>query len=68
MEGIITRGTTLRGRHVNEGDRVELDEDDFRKLASTGDIQPIPANEVAEELQEATAVPQKTKSNPKKKK
>lgn len=49
MEGIITKGTTLAGRAVNAGDRVEVSADDFQKLRLTGDIEPIPEPATQEE-------------------
>lgn len=59
MEGIITKGTTLGGRAVNAGDRVDISPDDFQKLRLTGDIEAIP---------EPTADPKpKSDSKPKKK-
>lgn len=66
MEGIITRGTTIRGLHVNEGDKVECSEDDYQKLFMTGDIKPVPVEEVVEE--EAPESETKTSAKPKKKK
>ncbi len=43
MRGRITKGTTIRGGHVNAGDVVDVHDDDYHKLLSTGDIEPIPA-------------------------
>ncbi len=43
MEGIITIGTTLGGRGVNAGERVECTEDEYRKLFVAGDIVPVPS-------------------------
>lgn len=39
MEGIITKGTTLHGKALNAGDRVDLRPDEFHKFALTGDIE-----------------------------
>lgn len=63
MEGIITRGTTLRGRAVNEGERVELNEDDYARLFSTGDITPIevPKTEAPESEPSESSKPRKKK-------
>lgn len=66
MEGIITRGTTIRGLHVNEDDKVECSEDDYQKLFMTGDIKPAPAEEVVEEETPESEI--KTSAKPKKKK
>lgn len=41
MQGRITVGTTLGGKSVNAGDIVECGEDEYRKLAITGDIEPV---------------------------
>jgi hypothetical protein len=55
MQGIITKGTTLRGRTVNAGEVLEISDEDFRLLASTGDIKPFSAAAAADAAAAAVA-------------
>ena len=47
IKGYITRGTTVHGRSVNEGEIHEMDADTFQKLRLTGDVVIAPEPEPA---------------------
>jgi len=53
----VVRGTTYRGKTLNEGDVVTMDPDTFRKLSMTQDVVEILPSAKQEPAPKSTAQP-----------